>query len=100
DPAQVQDISLKLAQTIAADGSVTRGNFDWVEPGRLVRINIDQGPPRRVGLDTRAIGTALNSVVTGVPITQVRDDIYLIDVVGRAVGHPRGNPPKHTTVET
>jgi multidrug efflux pump len=99
DTAQVQDISMKLAQTIAADGSVKRVNFDWMEPGRLVRINIDQDQARLVGLDTRAIGTALNSVVTGVPITQVRDDIYLIDVVGRAIGEQRVNLAKLQTLE-
>ncbi len=99
DPAQVQDISMKLAQTIAAGGTVTRVNFDWMEPGRLVRINIDQDQARLVGLDSRAIGTALNSVVTGVPITQVRDDIYLVDVVGRAVGEQRVDIAKLQTLE-
>ncbi len=99
DPSQVQDVSLRLAQAIAAGGAVKRVNFDWMEPGRLVRINIDQDQARLIGLDSRAIGTALNSVVTGVPITQVRDDIYLVDVVGRAVGEQRVDLAKLQTLE-
>ena len=99
DLDQVRDIGLQVAQTIAAGGAVKRVNFDWMEPGRLVRINIDQDQARQVGLDSRAIGTALNSVVTGVPITQVRDDIYLIDVVGRAVGEQRVSLAKLQTLE-
>jgi multidrug efflux pump subunit AcrB len=70
-----------------------------MEPGRLVRIDIDQDQARLVGLDSRAIGTALNSVVTGVPITQVRDDIYLIDVVGRAIGEQRVSLAKLQTLD-
>ena len=87
--SQVQDIALRLAQTIAGGGAVKRVNFDWMEPGRVVEIHIDQDQARLVGLDSRAIGTALNGVVTGVPITQVRDDIFLVDVLGRAVGEQR-----------
>ena len=97
--AKVQDVALRLAQTIAAGGTVTRVNFDWMEPGRLVRIAIDQDHARLVGLDSRAIGTALNSVVTGAPITQVRDDIYLVDVIGRAVGEQRVSLAQLQTLE-
>jgi multidrug efflux pump subunit AcrB len=89
DVAKVQDLALQVAQAIAAGGTVKRVNFDWMEPGRLVRIDIDQDQARLVGLDSRAIATALNSVVTGVPITQVRDDIYLVEVVGRAIEEQR-----------
>jgi multidrug efflux pump subunit AcrB len=99
DLARVQDVALRVAQTIAADGAVNRVNFDWMEPGRLVRINIDQDLARLVGLDSRAIGTALNGVVTGAPITQVRDDIYLVDVIGRAIGEQRVSLAKLQTLE-
>jgi len=99
DVGQVQDIALQLAQTIAGGGAVTHVNFDWMEPGRLLRININQEQARLVGLDSRAIGTTLNSVVTGVPITQVRDDIYLVDVVGRAIGEQRVSLAKLETLD-
>jgi multidrug efflux pump subunit AcrB len=41
----------------------------------------------------------LNSVVTGAPITQIRDDIYLVDVVGRAVGEQRVSLSQLQTLE-
>ncbi len=34
----------------------------------------------------------MNSVVSGASVTQVHDDIYLIDVVGRAEDAERGTP--------
>lgn len=99
DVAKVQDTALELAQAIAAQGTVKRVNFDWMEPGRLVRINVDQDQARLVGLDSRAIGTALNGVVSGVPITQVRDDIYLVNVVGRAIEEQRLSLDKLQTLD-
>jgi len=99
DVAKVQDTALELAQAIAAKGTVKRVNFDWMEPSRLVRINVDQDQARLVGLDSRAIGTALNSVVSGVPITQVRDDIYLVNVVGRAIEEQRLSLNKLQTLD-
>jgi len=99
DVGRLRDIALRLAQTVAADEGVKRVNFDWMGPGRVVRIDIDQDRARLVGLDSRAIGNAVNGVVTGVPITQVRDNIYLVDVVGRAVGEQRVSLAELQTLE-
>jgi len=43
-----------------------------------------QDKARLLGVSSQDIATALNSVVHGAVVTQVRDDIYLIDVVVRA----------------
>jgi multidrug efflux pump len=37
-----------------------------------------------VGLSSQALAEVLNTVMTGTPVTQVRDDIYLVNVVARA----------------
>ena len=37
------------------------------------------------------IATALNGIVEGSSTTQIRDDIYLIDVIGRAQASERGS---------
>ena len=54
--------------------------YDWMEPARMVRVKIDQDQARLLGLSSQALAAALNSVVTGTTVTQVRDDIYLVDV--------------------
>ena len=61
-----------------------RINFDWNEPARQVRVRVDQDEARRLGLSSAALAAVLNAAVTGSTVTQVRDDIYLIDVVARA----------------
>ena len=60
-----------------------------MEPSRKVRVEIDQDQARLLGLSSQALSAFLNTVMTGAPITQVRDDIYLVDVVARAQDEQR-----------
>src|SRR6185312_8479644 len=86
---KVRDIALRLAQVLAANPQVAHINFDWFEPARQVRIKIDQNEARLLGLSSQALAGVLNTVISGSPITQVRDDIYLVDVVIRATDEER-----------
>jgi multidrug efflux pump subunit AcrB len=87
--AQVREIALKLAQVMARNPQVVHVNYDWFEPARQVRIQIDQNEARLLGLSSQALASVLNTVITGSPITQVRDDIYLVDVIARATDEER-----------
>jgi multidrug efflux pump subunit AcrB len=89
DATQVREIAFKLAQTMAADPAAQKINFDWVEPARTLRIRVNQDEARLLGLTSQDLAQALNSVVTGATVTQVRDGIYLIDVVTRALTNER-----------
>jgi multidrug efflux pump subunit AcrB len=89
DVDKVRDIALALAAKMGAHPSVTRINFDWIEPARALHVKIDQDKTRLLGLSSRALASALQGVATGQTITQVRDDIYLVDVVARATDEQR-----------
>jgi multidrug efflux pump subunit AcrB len=89
DIAQVRAIALRVAQTLGANTQVKDVNFDWIEPSRKVRISIDQDQARLLGLSSQALAQVLNAVMTGTPITQVRDNIYLVDVIARAQDEQR-----------
>jgi multidrug efflux pump subunit AcrB len=87
--AQVRGIALKLAQAVATNQQVVHVNYDWFEPARQVRIQIDQNEARLLGLSSQALASVLNTVISGSAITQVRDDIYLVDVITRATDEER-----------
>jgi multidrug efflux pump len=87
DLGQVREIALQLAQVVAANPEAVHVNFDWIEPIRQVRVRIDQDEARLLGLSSQAMASVLNTVVSGTPITQVRDD--LVDVVARATEEQR-----------
>ena len=89
DISEVREIAAKLAQVVAKDPHAANVNFDWMEPARQVRIRINQDEARLLGLSSQALAGVLNTVITGASITQVRDDIYLVDVVVRATDEQR-----------
>ena len=89
DLGQVREIALQVAQVLATNPQAVHINFDWIEPMRQVRVHIDQDEARLLGLSSQALASVLNTVISGTPITQVRDDIYLIDVVPRATEEQR-----------
>lgn len=84
DLSEVRSIAMKLAQVVAANPKAEQVNFDWIEPSRELRLRVDQDEARRLGLSSQALATILNAVVSGTVVTQVRDDIYLVNVVVRA----------------
>ena len=81
--------ALKLAEVIAAHPLAKRVHFDWIEPARQLRIEIDQDQARRLGLTSQALANTLSTAVSGATVTQLRDDIYLINVVARADARDR-----------
>jgi multidrug efflux pump subunit AcrB len=91
DQEEVRRIALELSQVIAADNRTRHINFDWMEPARQLRVEINQDEARKLGISSSALASLLNSKVTGTTVTQVRDDIYLVDVVARAIGTERAS---------
>jgi multidrug efflux pump subunit AcrB len=89
DIAKVREIALELAQAVATNPQAVHVNFDWIEPARQVWIRVDQNEARLLGLSSQALASVLNTVISGSSITQVRDDIYLVDVVVRATDEQR-----------
>lgn len=84
DPSKVREIADKLAQTLGTSPDLKNVNFNWMEPTRKLKISVNQDEARQLGLSSAAVAAAINAVVSGIPATQVRDSIYLIDVVVRA----------------
>ena len=89
DVEQVRAIALRLANVVADQGGTRGVNFDWMEPQRQVRIAIDQDQARQLGVSSASLASILNTKVTGQTVTQVRDDIYLVNVVMRATENER-----------
>jgi multidrug efflux pump subunit AcrB len=89
DIAQVREIAFRLAQVVASSPGTEKVNFDWIEPAREIRIAINQDEARLLGLSSETLASVLNTAISGSAVTQVRDDIYLIDVVARATDEQR-----------
>ncbi|MBB4230624.1 efflux RND transporter permease subunit [Rhizobium mongolense] len=87
----VRDLARKLGSIVGTDPSLRNIAFDWNEPARVVKIDVLQDKARQLGVSSQDIAMALNTVVQGNAVTQVRDNIYLVDVIGRAAEKERGS---------
>ena len=84
DIAKVREFSQSLAGIVRANPHLDHVVFDWMEPARVVKVDVLQDKARQLGVSSEDIAATLNGVLTGSSITQVRDSIYLVNVMGRA----------------
>jgi multidrug efflux pump subunit AcrB len=84
DVQNVRGLAQQLAALVGKHPRVTDISFNWSEPARVVKVDVLQDKARQLGVSSQDIASALNGVVGGTSITQVRDAIYLVDVTSRA----------------
>ena len=94
DIGKVREFSQQFAAVIAGNAHLGDVVFDWMEAARVVKVDVLQDKARQLGVTSEDIASTLNGVVDGASITQVRDDIYLVKVLGRA------NAPERGSIET
>jgi len=81
---QVRRAADQLAKILRASPYTSLVNFDWGEKSKTLRLIMNQDEVRRAGMSSDEVARAMNMILSGVSVTQVRDSIYLIDVVARA----------------
>lgn len=92
DIDQVRKHAIELATLLDQNPHIGEMIYDWNEPGKVLRVEIAQDKARQLGLSSEDVANVMNSIVSGVPITQVNDNIYLVDVIARAEDSERGTP--------
>ena len=65
--------------------------LDWNETMPAARLVVDQGRARLLGLDGRQISQALETLVSGVPVTTIREGTEQVVVVARAAAPERAD---------
>ncbi|WP_349975905.1 efflux RND transporter permease subunit [Pseudomonas sp. WHRI 8519] len=92
DIDQVRKHAIDLATLLNTNEHIGEMIYDWNEPGKVLRIEIAQDKARQLGLSSEDVANVMNSIVSGAPVTEVNDNIYLVDVIARAVDSERGSP--------
>ena len=87
--ARVRAFSWDLAGVLRGHPQLGDVVFDWMEPARVVKVDVLQDKARQLGVTSEDIANTLNGVLDGSATTQVRDDIYLISALGRATAAER-----------
>ena len=89
DPIKVREFAQSFASVLGNSPNARNINFDWDEPSKVVQVEVDQDRARALGISSQALSQTINAVLSGTTVTQVRDDIYLVDVMARAVSEER-----------
>ena len=89
DPQQVRAVAEQVRQVFKADPDTRDVNFDWNELAKSVRLDVDQAKARALGVDSQLLSNALQTLLSGVTVTQYREGTETIDVVARAVAAER-----------
>ncbi|MBS0240523.1 MAG: efflux RND transporter permease subunit, partial [Proteobacteria bacterium] len=84
DAEKARETALAFARIIGESPDVANVNYDWNEPAKAIRIEVDQDRARLLGLSSQQLASNINAVLSGQTVTQVRDGTYLVDVVARA----------------
>lgn len=91
DIQSVRTLAVSLASAMSSNRHLGDITFDWNEPARVVKVEVLQDKARQLGVTSQDIAGALAGIVGGTAVTQVRDDVYLIDVLARARADERGS---------
>ncbi|MBU0688826.1 MAG: efflux RND transporter permease subunit [Gammaproteobacteria bacterium] len=83
DLTQLRGIAKEVARTMRADTSLDNVNYEWNEKIKSVRVEVDQDKARQLGTSSQEVSMALQAFLSGIALTQYREDDRLIDVVWR-----------------
>jgi multidrug efflux pump len=89
DPMKVREIAEKVRQVMAANPKIVDPHLDWSEQVKSIRLEVDQDRARALGLTPQDVAQTLQTLLSGLTITQYREGIEHIDVVARAVPNER-----------
>ncbi|MBP3955064.1 efflux RND transporter permease subunit [Gemmata sp. G18] len=89
DPAKVRVIAHRVRDIMRQNPHARDAQLEWDEPSKVVRLKVDQDRARALGLTPQDVSSTLQTLLTGVPVSQYREGIELIDVVARAVPEER-----------
>jgi multidrug efflux pump subunit AcrB len=94
DPAQLYAISEKALDIMRTIPDVREANRDWGNRTPVLRFVPDQDRLNLIGLSPAEVGQQLQFLLTGIPVTQVREDIRNVPIVARSAGAERLDPAR------
>lgn len=94
DVATVRGIADKVKAVLEASPMMRTVNSDWGSRVPVLHFTLDQNRLQATGLTSSDVARQLQFLLSGVPVTAVREDIRSVEVMGRAAGDIRLDPAK------
>src|SRR6185503_7307860 len=94
DPDKLREIAAQALDVMRASPLMRTTNSDWGERVPTLHFSLDQDRLQGIGLTSTDVGQQLQFLLSGVPITDVREDIRSVQVTARSAGNARLDPSK------
>lgn len=94
DADTLRAIAARVQSIMQADPMMRTVNTDWGTRVPALHFTLDQDRLQAVGLTSSSVALQLQFLLSGVPLTNVREDIRSVEVVGRAAGGVRLDPAR------
>lgn len=94
DITKVRAIAGDVKSIMQQNAHMRQVNQDWGERAPNLRFSLDQDRLRLIGLSPIEAARQLQFLLTGVFITQMREDIRTVDVMARSAGPERLDPSR------
>ena len=92
DPDKLRDIAAQVRGVMQASPLMRTTNTDWGERVPTLRFALDQDRLQSIGLTSSDAAQQMQFLLSGIPITEVREDIRSVQVTARSAGNARFDP--------
>ncbi len=94
DADKVRAISNEVADIMRKNPHMRQVNQDWGNLQPSLHFVLDQERLRLIGMTPHDVAEQLQFLLTGVPVTQVRENIRTVDIIARSAGGQRLDPAR------
>ena len=94
DAQVVREIAEDVRAAMATHPDVVEPHLQWTERTPSIRLTVDQDRARAIGLATRDVAQNLQALLTGLPVTEMREGNDLVTIVARAAPTDRLDPAR------
>ncbi|MCI4185614.1 efflux RND transporter permease subunit [Dickeya dianthicola] len=94
DPDKLRAIADEVGTVMRASPMMRTVNTDWGTRVPSLHFTLNQDRLQAVGLTSNSVSSQLQFLLSGIPLTEVREDIRSVQVVGRAAGDIRLDPAR------
>jgi multidrug efflux pump subunit AcrB len=94
DPDRLRAIAAEVQRVLAASPLMRTVNSDWGMRVPTLHFSLNQDRLQAVGLSSSSVAQQLQFLLSGIPVTTVREDIRTVQVVARSAGTTRLDPAR------
>lgn len=94
DPNKVREIAQQMEPIMAQHPKVKNVNLNWNEKSKVMHLEVDQDKARRLGVSSQALAMALQTQLSGAPLSEYRETDRTISMLFRFDAADRNDPSR------